>query len=160
MIYNPNASGFAPLQGGSFMSTPSSGEFAHIGKSVCIKGELSGSEDIYIDGQVEGSIQLSGNSLTIGPNGRVRANVSAKAVAVGGSLDGNIEATERTELRKSAVVNGDVQTRRIAIEEGAYFKGKLEILADSKTQPGSGTAAAAASAAPPSASPSTSGKNN
>src|SRR6266567_9559691 len=110
------------------MSMPTSGEFAHIGKSVFIKGELSGSEDIYVDGEVEGSIQLSGNSLTIGPNGRVHANVSAKNVTVGGALDGNILASERTELRKSAVVNGDVQTKRIAIEEGAYFKGKLEIL--------------------------------
>ncbi len=106
--------------------------FAHIGKSVSIKGELSGSEDIYVDGEVDGSIQLSGNSLTIGPNGRVHANVSAKSVTVGGSLEGNIQATERTELRKTAVVNGDVQTQRIAIEEGAYFKGKLEITAAGK----------------------------
>jgi len=127
------------------MSTPASGEFAHIGKSVRIKGDLSGSEDIYIDGQVEGSIQLSGNSLTVGPNGRVRANVTAKNVTVGGALDGNIQTSERTELRKTAVVNGDVQTRRIAIEEGAYFKGKLEILPESKTQPVSGVAAVAAS---------------
>ena len=127
------------------MSTPASGEFAHIGKSVRIKGDLSGSEDIYIDGQVEGSIQLSGNSLTVGPNGRVRANVTAKNVTVGGALDGNIQTSERTELRKTAVVNGDVQTRRIAIEEGAYFKGKLEILPESKIQPVSGVAAVAAS---------------
>jgi len=116
--------------------------FAHIGKSVSIKGELSGSEDIYVDGEVDGSIQLSGNSLTIGPNGRVQANVSAKSVTVGGSLEGNIQATERTELRKTAVVNGDVQTQRIAIEEGAYFKGKLEITAAGKP------AVAASGAAP------------
>jgi len=127
---------------------PATGGFAHIGKSINIKGELSGSEDIYVDGQVDGSIQISGNSLTIGPNGRVHANVSAKSVTVGGSLDGNILASERTELRKSAVVNGDVQTKRIAIEEGAYFKGKLEILPESKGQSGAGTAALGASAAP------------
>jgi|SRR5437868_13531782 len=125
------------------MSTLGSGDFAHIGKSVQIKGELSGSEDIYVDGQLEGSIQLSANSLTIGPNGRLRANVTAKNVIVGGVLDGNITAGERTEMRKTAVVNGDVQTRRIAIEEGAYFKGKLEIVAESKSQ--SVVAAAAAS---------------
>jgi len=119
------------------MSTPTSGEFAHIGKSVFIKGELSGSEDIYVDGQVEGNIQLGANNLTIGPNGRVRANISAKNVTIGGTLDGNITATERTELRKTAVANGDVQTKRIAIEEGAFFKGKLEIV---------GTAAASAAA--------------
>ena len=110
------------------MSTSPSGEFAHIGRSVFIKGELSGSEDIYVDGQVEGNIQLGGNNLTIGPNGRVKANISAKNVTVGGTLDGNITATERTELRKTAVTNGDVQTKRIAIEEGAFFKGKLEIV--------------------------------
>jgi cytoskeletal protein CcmA (bactofilin family) len=126
------------------MSTLGSADFAHIGKSVRIKGEVSGSEDIYIDGEVEGSIQLNGNSLTIGPNGSVRANISARNVIVGGTLDGNIQAGERTELRKSAVVNGDVQTQRIAIEEGAYFKGKLEI---QKAQPETTLAASAASSA-------------
>jgi cytoskeletal protein CcmA (bactofilin family) len=122
--------------------------FAHLGRSVFIRGELSGSEDIYVDGQVEGTIQLSGNSLTIGPNGRIRANITAKNVTVGGSIDGNIEAGERTDMRKTAVVKGDVKTRRIAIEEGAYFTGKLEILGDSKAQTAPGVVAAAASAAP------------
>jgi cytoskeletal protein CcmA (bactofilin family) len=127
------------------MATSASGEFAHIGKSVSIKGEVSGSEDLYVDGQLEGSVKLDGNSLTIGPNGRVHANVVAKNVTVGGQLDGNILASERTEMRKSAVVNGDVQTRRIAIEEGAYFKGRLEILPDKKVQNAPETAAVAAS---------------
>lgn len=120
--------------------------FAHLGRSVFIRGELSGSEDIYVDGQVEGTIQLSGNSLTIGPNGRIRANITAKNVTVNGSVDGNIEAGERTDMRKSAVVKGDVRTRRIAIEEGAYFTGKLEILGDSKPQPSPDAVAAAVSA--------------
>jgi len=110
----------------------SSGAFAHIGKSVSIKGDVSGSEDVYVDGQLEGSIQLNGNSLTLGPNGKVRANVVAKNVTISGQLNGNIQAMERTDLRKTAVVNGDVQTRRIAIEEGAYFNGRLEILPDKK----------------------------
>lgn len=122
--------------------------FAHLGRSVSIRGEVSGSEDIYIDGQVEGTIQLSGNSLTIGPNGRIRANITARNVTVNGTVDGNIEAGERTDMRKSAVVKGDVRTRRIAIEEGAYFTGKLEILGDSKPQTSPGAAAVAASAAP------------
>jgi cytoskeletal protein CcmA (bactofilin family) len=122
--------------------------FAHLGRSVFIRGELSGSEDIFVDGQVEGTIQLSGNSLTIGPNGRIRANVTAKNVTVNGLVEGNIEAGERTDMRKSAVVKGDVRTRRIAIEEGAYFTGKLEILGESKPQTGSGAAAAVASAVP------------
>jgi len=129
------------------MSSPTSGEFAHIGKSVFIKGELSGSEDIYVDGQVEGNIHLSGNNLTIGPNGRVRANISAKNVTVGGTLDGNIVAGERTEFRKTAVANGDVQTKRIAIEDGAFFKGKLEIVADSKPVSSAGAVAASAASA-------------
>jgi len=129
------------------MSSPTSGEFAHIGKSVFIKGELSGSEDIYVDGQVEGNIHLSGNNLTIGPNGRVRANISAKNVTVGGTLDGNIVAGERTEFRKTAVANGDVQTKRIAIEDGAFFKGKLEIVADSKPVSNAGAVAASAASA-------------
>jgi cytoskeletal protein CcmA (bactofilin family) len=122
--------------------------FAQLGRSVFIRGELSGSEDIYVDGQVEGTIQLSGNSLTIGPNGRIRANITAKNVTVSGSVNGNIEAGERTDMRKSAVVKGDVKTRRIAIEEGAFFTGKLEILGDSKPQAGPGAVAAAASATP------------
>ena len=135
------------------MSTaPASGGFANIGKTILIKGEISGQEDVYVDGQIEGSVQLIGNSLTIGPNGKVHASVAAKNVTVGGSLEGNIQASERTEMRKSAVVNGDVQTRRIAIEEGAFFKGKLEILTDTKAA--SNVAAAAASATkPPSAPP-------
>jgi cytoskeletal protein CcmA (bactofilin family) len=124
------------------MSTaPGSGGFANIGKSITIKGELSGSEDVYVDGQVEGSIQMSGNSLTIGPNAKVRGNIAAKNVVVGGSLDGNIQAEERAELRKSAIVNGDVQTKRIAIEEGAYFKGKLEIVPEGKGQAAMGASA-------------------
>ena len=116
------------------MSALAANDFTHIGKSVTIKGEVSGSEDVYIDGQLEGRIELSGNAVTVGPNARVHADVAAKNVIVGGALDGNIQATERTEMRKTAVVNGDVQTRRIAIEEGAYFKGRLEILTENKTQ--------------------------
>jgi cytoskeletal protein CcmA (bactofilin family) len=127
--------------------------FAHLGRSVSIHGELSGSEDVYVDGQVEGTIQLSGNSLTVGPNGRIRANIAAKNVTVSGSVDGNIEAGERTDMRTSAVVKGDVRTRRIAIEEGAYFTGKLEILAENKVQPGAGAVAAAVSSAPSQSKP-------
>jgi cytoskeletal protein CcmA (bactofilin family) len=109
------------------MDAPQAGEFAHIGKSVVIKGELSGSEDLYVDGNVEGSIELRNHSLTVGPNGTVKANVSAKAVVVQGKLDGTVSASDRVELRKSAVVNGDVTTQRIAIEEGAFLKGKVDI---------------------------------
>jgi cytoskeletal protein CcmA (bactofilin family) len=95
-----------------------------------IKGELSGSEDLYIDGQVEGTIELRGNNLTIGPNGQVHANVNAKGVVVQGKLEGNIHATQRAELRKSAVAKGDIITQRVSIEEGAFFKGKVDVQRD------------------------------
>jgi cytoskeletal protein CcmA (bactofilin family) len=132
------------------METPKTAEFAHIGKSVIIKGELSGSEDLYVDGQVEGSIELSGNKLIIGPHGQVRANVNAKGVIVQGKLEGNIHASERAELTKSAIAVGDIVTQRVAIEEGAYFKGKVDIQREmSKTdgKPASASAVAASSSA-------------
>lgn len=109
------------------MDPSKSAEFAHIGKSVIIKGQLSGSEDLYVDGVVEGTIELQGNNLVIGPNGNVRASINAKGVVVQGKLEGDIRAAERTELRKSAVAVGDIFTQRIAIEDGAYFKGKVDI---------------------------------
>jgi cytoskeletal protein CcmA (bactofilin family) len=112
------------------MNAPASGlasGLAQIGKSVVIKGELSGSEDLYLDGQVEGSISLKGNSLTVGPNGQVKASVDAKGVVVQGNLEGNIQASDRVELRKSASVTGDIATQRISIEEGAFLKGKVDI---------------------------------
>src|SRR5271157_1221022 len=90
-------------------------ESATIGKSVVVKGELSGSEDLVVDGEVEGSIALRGQSLTIGPNGRVRANVEARNVILHGRVDGDIHASERVELRKSASLSGDITTARISI---------------------------------------------
>ncbi len=114
------------------MEAPKPGEnykadVAHIGKSVLVKGELSGSEDLYLDGEVEGSIQLRDHSLVVGPHGRVRANVNARDVVVHGKVDGNIRGTERVELKKSAVLVGDISTQKIIIEEGAFFKGAIDI---------------------------------
>jgi cytoskeletal protein CcmA (bactofilin family) len=109
------------------MDAPKSGEFALIGKSVVIKGELSGSEDLYLDGQVEGSIELRNHNLTVGPNGNIKASVSAKGVVIQGKVEGSVNASERVELRQSAVVTGDVMTQRITIEEGAFLKGKVDI---------------------------------
>jgi cytoskeletal protein CcmA (bactofilin family) len=111
----------------NIMSAPLSADLAQIGKSVVIKGELSGSEDLYIDGRVEGTISLKGNSLTVGPNGQVKASIESKAIVVQGKLEGNVQASDRVELRKSAVVTGDISTQRISIEEGAYLKGKVDI---------------------------------
>ena len=84
---------------------------AHIGKSVIIRGELSGSEDLYLDGEVEGNISLMDHNLIVGPNGRVRANIAAKEVVVHGKVDGNVQGNERVELKKSAVLSGDISTR-------------------------------------------------
>jgi len=106
---------------------PRSTDVATIGKSVVVKGELSGSEDLYVDGHVEGSISLRGQSLTVGPNGRVRANIEARNVILHGQVDGNVTATDRVELRKSASLKGDIATARIAIDDGAYFKGTIDI---------------------------------
>ncbi|MDP9161378.1 MAG: polymer-forming cytoskeletal protein [Acidobacteriota bacterium] len=112
-------------------------DLARVGRSVVIKGDLSGSEDLVVDGKVEGSIELPGNSLTIGPNGQVSANVNAKTVVVHGKIDGNIRSSDRTELRKSAVAAGDIFTQRISIEDGAYFRGRVEI---QKAAPGANVA--------------------
>jgi cytoskeletal protein CcmA (bactofilin family) len=106
---------------------PRSVDVATIGKSVIVKGELSGSEDLFVDGEVEGSISLKGQSLTVGPNGRVRANLEARNVIVHGRVDGNITASDRVDLRKSASLTGDISTARVAIEDGAYFKGTIDI---------------------------------
>ncbi len=132
-------------------------DVAHIGKSVLVKGELSGSEDLYLDGEVEGSIQLRDHSLIVGPNGRVRANIQARDVVVHGKVDGNIRGTERVELKKSAVLVGDISTQRIIVEDGAFFKGAVDIQkeaskAESKREM---AMAAAASFSPTSSSSST-----
>jgi len=106
-----------------------------------IKGELSCSEDLYIDGQVEGTIDPRGNRLTIGPNGRVKANVIARAVVVEGKLEGNIQASDRVDLKQSAIVVGDVVTQRISIDEGACIKGSVEIQKDAPKKEVLGVAA-------------------
>jgi cytoskeletal protein CcmA (bactofilin family) len=116
------------------MTSPKGAEFAHLGKTLAIRGELSGSENVYIDGHLEGSIELHGNDLMVGPNGNIRANVNARSVIVQGKLEGNIEASERAELKRSAVAVGDIAAQRVAIEEGAYYKGKID------THPGKSSA--------------------
>ena len=100
---------------------------AYLGKSLVIKGELTGSEDVLIDGELDGNVELRGHQLTIGPNARVRASIHASIVVVQGKLDGKVNASERVELRKTAVLVGDIFTQRIAIEDGAYFKGGVDI---------------------------------
>ena len=107
---------------------------AHIGKSVVIKGELSGNEDLYLDGEVEGTIDMGEHSLIIGPNARVRANISARDLALHGRVEGNVRGSERVELKKSTVVTGDISTKRIVIEDGAFFKGSIDLHKESKPE--------------------------
>lgn len=106
-------------------------DIAHIGKSVAVKGELSGSEDLYLDGELEGNLELRGHNLTIGPNGRVRANLNAREIVVYGQVEGNVRGAERVELKMSAIFVGDIVTQRVAVEEGAYFKGAIDVTKDS-----------------------------
>ncbi len=99
----------------------------NIGKSVIIKGELSGSEDLTIEGQVEGKIELRQNVLTIGPNGRIKAEINAKAVIVQGEVIGNVTATEKVDIRDAGSVDGDLTAPRIAIADGAHFRGSIDM---------------------------------
>ena len=109
MIYNRAVAEFEARElEAKAMSAPLSVEAAHIGKSVTIQGELSGSENLYVDGNVEGKIELRDHMLTVGPSGHVKATVTAKAVVIHGKLEGAINATDRVDLRKSAVVTSDV----------------------------------------------------
>jgi len=108
---------------------------AHIGKSVVVKGELSGSEDLYLDGEVEGTIELRDHTLVVGPNGRIRAHISAREVIIHGKAEGNVTASERVELKKSCVLSGDIRTSRIVIEDGAFFKGAVDLQKESKPEP-------------------------
>jgi cytoskeletal protein CcmA (bactofilin family) len=110
-------------------ATVNSMEQCSIGRSLVIKGDVSGSESLFIDGRVEGSITLSGNAtrVTVGKNGVVMANLSAREVVVMGKLHGSVVATERLDIRSEGSLTGDVVTQRISIEEGAYFKGGIDI---------------------------------
>ena len=102
-------------------------DLVNIGKSVVIKGELSGSEDLTIEGHVEGKIELKDNVLTIGPNGRIKAAVFAKAVIVLGEVNGNIAASEKVDIRDGGSVDGDIVSPKVAIAEGAHFRGSVDM---------------------------------
>ena len=102
-------------------------EQASIGKSLVIKGEVSGSESLYIDGRVEGSINLAGNRVTVGRNGVVSANINAREIVVMGKVKGNLIAQDRVDIRNEGSLTGDVVAQRISIEDGAFFKGGIDI---------------------------------
>ena len=125
-------------------TNPGHGNAAQLGKSLKVRGEINGSEDLYIDGEVEGKITLQGNNLTIGPNGNVKAEVTADSITVLGRLKGNVKAADRVEIRKTGSLEGDLVTARIAIEEDALFRGSIDIVKPGAQQAGTATSAAGA----------------
>lgn len=100
---------------------------ARIGKSLVIKGEVTGSESVYIDGKVEGAVNLPGNRVTVGPEGEVSANIQAREVVVQGTVNGNVTVSDRVEVRSEGSLTGDVVAERINVADGAFFKGKIDI---------------------------------
>src|SRR5687768_12776493 len=169
----PGATGAAPTPApaSSGVDTPSTRPTAgnpqqglertavNIGKSVVIKGELNGSEDLTIEGQVEGKIELRQNVLTIGPNGKIKAQVFAKSVIILGEVTGNVTATEKVDIRDNGSVDGDIAAPRVAIAEGAHFRGSIDMQragakpgdsksTESKSEQKSAPAAPAAAAQP------------
>ena len=113
----------------------SRGGSATIGKAVKIVGQIYSKEELYVDGDLEGTLEALEHKLTVGPNGTVHASVKAREVVVLGSIQGNVEAAEKIEIRKDAKLVGDIRTARIIIEDGAYFKGSIDIVKDAKNAP-------------------------
>ena len=125
-------------------------DIVNIGKSVVIKGELNGSEDLTIEGHVEGTIQLRDHVLTIGPNGRIKAQVFAKSVIVLGEVHGNVSASDKVDIRENGSVDGDIIAPRVAIAEGAHFRGSVDMQRKGGQQaPGAKPAAASGPSAQP-----------
>ena len=106
---------------------PPTGDQATIGKGLFIKGEITGSESLFVDGKVEGSITLPGNRVTVGRNGQVAANITAREIVVLGKVRGNVAASDRVDIRAEGALTGDVAAARISIEDGAFFKGGIDI---------------------------------
>ncbi len=100
---------------------------ATIGKAVLVKGQIFSREDLVIDGEVEGTVEVQEHRITVGPNGKVHASVKAREIVVLGTIQGNVEATEKIDIKKDARLVGDIKTARIVIEDGAYFKGSIDI---------------------------------
>lgn len=143
-MWKPNqpetyANGPGPVSSSPATSTPESDNVARgaaaksgadqsvIGKGLFLKGEITGSDSLFIDGRVEGAINLPGSRVTLGRNGQVGANISAREVVVSGKIRGNVTATDRIDIRAEGALHGDVTAARISIEDGAYFKGGIDI---------------------------------
>jgi len=129
--FTPNPNAYGPAK--TAISSPT--EQASIGRTLVIKGEISGSETLYIDGRVEGSIHLNDNRVTIGRNGTVAANINAKEVVIMGKVTGNIECSDRLDIRSEGSLTGDVVTPRISVEDGAILKGSVQVkISENKNQ--------------------------
>jgi cytoskeletal protein CcmA (bactofilin family) len=110
------------------VSEPGGGGRAAVGKSVVVNGDIYSREDLYVDGEVTGNIEVHEYCLTVGPNGRVKANIKAREVILSGTVHGDISAVDKVDIRRDAKVAGDIKTGRIVIEDGAYFKGSVDII--------------------------------
>ena len=122
---------------------------ASIGKAVKIVGQIFSKEDLYVDGDLEGTVELLEHKLTIGPNGNIHAGIKAREVVALGTIQGNVEAADKIEIRKDARLVGDIRTARILIEDGAYFKGSIDIIKPEPVRVAVKPQPAAAAAAPP-----------
>jgi cytoskeletal protein CcmA (bactofilin family) len=142
----PAAPAAAPIESANRAGSATAADQASISKGLFIKGEITGSESLFIDGKVEGSINLNGNRVTVGRNGQVAASITAREVVVLGKVRGNVTATDRVDIRAEGALTGDVAAARISIEDGAFFKGGIDI-----RKPDQKPAAAPASAPTPAA---------
>jgi len=131
----------APMRGGN----------AVLGKSVIVKGQIFSREDLTIDGEVEGTVELQEHRLTVGPNGKVTATIKAREICIIGTVTGNVEASDKIDIRKEAKLIGDIRTARIVIEDGAYFKGNIDIIRTPAAAPAGKPQAVATAAAKPAA---------
>jgi cytoskeletal protein CcmA (bactofilin family) len=138
----PGTPGYSGAAASPAAGATPAGDQATIGKSLVIKGEVSGSESLYIDGKIEGAINLPGNRVTVGRNGQVAANIMAREVVVLGKVRGNVHASDRVDIRSEGSLTGDVIAARISIEDGAFFKGGIDIRKPgAEGKPGSSAAA-------------------
>ncbi len=141
----PHSDGSGPSHTAAAPSRPGRGrgagdqQMANIGKSISIKGDLTGNEDLVLEGTVEGKVELPNNQLTVGANGVVRAEIQAKSIVVVGKVTGNIHGSERIEIQATGVVDGDVQAPRLVVHEGAVLNGAISMGATASAAPGAST---------------------
>lgn len=148
----PQATTYEPAARAATPSAqPAVSDQATIGKSLVVKGEVTGSESLYIDGKVEGAINLPGNRVTVGRNGQVAANITAREIVVLGKVRGNVTASDRVDIRSEGSLTGDVTAQRISIEDGAFFKGGIDIRKPGSNDGKGANSVAAAEASKPAA---------